>query len=61
MNRKKIMMIIPNLSFGGAQRSFSKLSMELAKHAEVINVVFNKEGIADFPLGGELISLEVAG
>lgn len=60
MTRKKIMLIIPNLSFGGAQRSFSKLSVELAKHFDVINVVFNKDGLADFPLGGELFDLNVA-
>ena len=59
-NNRIVLLIIPNLSFGGAQRSFSKLSVELSKYYTVVNVVFNKDGIVDFPLGGELFDLGVA-
>jgi glycosyltransferase involved in cell wall biosynthesis len=53
------MLIIPNLDFGGAQVSFSKLSVALAKSYDVTVVVFNKDGMASLPLGGELISLDI--
>ncbi len=53
------MLIIPNLDFGGAQVSFSKLSVALAKSYDVINVVFNRDGMASLPLGGELVSLDI--
>lgn len=53
------MLIIPELMMGGAQRSLSKLSVELARHHQVWVVVFNtRDGIA-YAHGGELVSLEV--
>lgn len=58
--RKKVLMLIPNLDFGGAQRSFALLSMALSSFVEVVPVVFNKDGINyDNKLGGELLSLDV--
>lgn len=59
MPPKKILLIIPELSMGGAQRSLSKLSLELTKHYQVWIVIFNRnDGIA-YPYGGELVSLDV--
>lgn len=58
---KNILLIIPNMDFGGAQRSFSKLSLALSKKYTVVNVVFNKEDGIAYPLGGELVSLDIKG
>jgi glycosyltransferase involved in cell wall biosynthesis len=57
--KKTILLIIPNLNFGGAQTSFSNLSLILAKRYEVIPVVFNKFNIAPLELGGTLVDLEI--
>ena len=54
-------MVIPQLSFGGAQRDFSKLSVELAKQYKVYVCIFNREENIDFPFGGFLIDLSVEG
>ncbi len=59
MMPKRILLIIPEMSMGGAQRSLSKLSLELARHHWVGLVVFNKEDRIAYPYGGELISLNV--
>lgn len=59
LTHKKILLLIPNLDFGGAQNSFSRLSVELGKVNVVINVVFNKENMAEYPFGGPLIDLHV--
>jgi glycosyltransferase involved in cell wall biosynthesis len=56
-----ILLIIPNLDFGGAQRSFFKLHAALGKDHHVIPVVFNTDTGIAFPMSGELISLEVKG
>jgi glycosyltransferase involved in cell wall biosynthesis len=61
MKTKKILLIIPELSMGGAQRTLSKLSVELARHHEVSVVVFNRSGGSAYPYGGQLLSLEVDG
>lgn len=38
----KILMIIPELTIGGAQRSFSQLAIDLSQHHDVELVVFNR-------------------
>ena len=53
------MMIIPNLNFGGAQNSFSKLNYELNEHVNIFSVVFNTHEEVSVPLMGELIDLEI--
>src|SRR6187549_4201625 len=59
MSKKKILLIIPELTMGGAQRSISKLSIEFARHHTVWLVIFNKvDGLA-YAHGGELVSLDV--
>lgn len=57
--QKNILLLIPNLDFGGAQQSFVLLSNELAKKHRVINVVFNKHNIAPYDFTSTLIDLNV--
>ncbi len=59
MKPKRILLIIPEMSMGGAQRSLSKLSLELARHHWVGLVIFNRNHQVAYPFGGELISLNV--
>lgn len=58
---KNILMVIPQLKFGGAERDFCKLSIELAKQHRVYVCVFNREHDIDFPFGGSLLDLSVGG
>ncbi|MFL5729907.1 MAG: glycosyltransferase, partial [Cytophagaceae bacterium] len=58
---KNILLIIPNLDFGGAQRSFAKLHAALEKKHRVLPVVFNTDTGVAYPMSGELISLEIRG
>lgn len=60
MIKKKILMIIPDFGFGGAERSFSNLSVELAKNYTVYVVVFNSEIEKRYAVGGKLIDLNVS-
>lgn len=57
--KKNILMLIPNLDFGGAQSSFCKVSNLLSRHHNIINVVFNKRNIADYKFNSPLIDLEI--
>lgn len=59
--RHNLLLLIPNLGLGGAQRVFHDHSVELAKHYFVTEAVFNTDGGNMFPSGNEMISLEVAG
>jgi glycosyltransferase involved in cell wall biosynthesis len=59
--RKHILMIIPNLDFGGAQRSFSNLSIELSKKHRLYVAVFNTHHKFTINHGGHLIDLNVPG
>ena len=59
--KKKILMVIPNFGFGGAQRSFSNLSNRLSENHEVINVVFNLDHGVPYPINSTLIDLKIAG
>ncbi len=59
MVRKRILLIIPEISMGGAQRSISKLSVELSRNHQVWLVIFNKKNDMAYPYGGELLSLDV--
>jgi len=57
--RTTVLLLIPNLNFGGAQRVFYDHSRLLAKHYEVIECVFNTETTQAFPSGNRLLSLDV--
>ncbi len=59
MSKKKILLIIPEMSMGGAQRSLSKLSLELSRQHQVYLVVFNTHHKIEYTHGGELLSLDV--
>lgn len=59
--KRRVLLLIPNLDFGGAQRSFSKISIGLTEHCDVDVAVFNTEAGVAFPYGGNLIDLKVAG
>lgn len=59
MGEKRILMVIPNLDFGGAQNSFSRLSWLLHPHCSLLLVVFNKDNIAPLTFGGTLVELFV--
>lgn len=61
INSKRLLLLIPNLGLGGAQRVFHDHSVELAKHYTVTEAVFNLEGGNMYPSGNPLISLDVAG
>jgi hypothetical protein len=57
--RKKVLLLIPNLTFGGAQRVFHDHSLLLSQHYEVIECVFNLETSQAFPSGNQVLSLDV--
>jgi len=58
MDRKKnILIIIPKLSEGGAERVTSNLSRILEKHYKIFFLIFNSNKI-DYPVSGELIDID---
>jgi len=57
--KKKILLIIPEMMMGGAQRSLSKLSFEFSKQHTVWLVIFNRKENIAYTHGGDLISLDV--
>ncbi len=59
--QKRILLLIPNLDFGGAQNSFSRLSLLLKPHCTLLLVVFNKKNLVQLEFGGELMELRVSG
>ena len=59
MKKKKILLIIPEMMMGGAQRSLSKLSIEFSNDYTVWLVIFNRNENIAYSYGGELISLDV--
>ncbi|MBC6611660.1 glycosyltransferase [Hymenobacter sp. BT507] len=59
--RLRLLLLIPNLGLGGAQRVFHDHSVELAKQHNVTEAVFNEEGGNIYPSGNEQVSLGVGG
>lgn len=59
--RLRLLMLIPNLGFGGAQRVFHDHSRLLAERFDVTDVAFNLDHGHVFPSGNPVISLDVAG
>lgn len=57
--KKKILMLIPNLDFGGAQRVFHDHAKVLSEKYEVIECVFNLNHGHAYPTGNRVISLDV--
>lgn len=58
---RPLLLLIPNLGLGGAQRVFHDHSVEFAKHYAVTEAVFNLEGGDLYPSGNPVVSLEVSG
>ena len=56
-----ILMLIPNLGVGGAQRVFRDHSRMLGERYRVIDVAFNDEGGVAYPSGHPLLTLDVGG
>jgi glycosyltransferase involved in cell wall biosynthesis len=59
MERKRILILITNLSFGGAQRVFFEQSLLLSKEHDVIECVFNLADGHAFPTKNKIIDLQV--
>jgi glycosyltransferase involved in cell wall biosynthesis len=59
--KKKILLIIPNLGFGGAQRVFYDLSNCLSSNFEVFECVFNFDDGHAYPSTNKIFSLDVPG
>lgn len=59
--RNTILMLIPNMGFGGAQRVFHDHGRLLASRDAVIEVVFNRDQGHAYPSDNELLSLDVPG
>lgn len=59
MPGKRILLIIPELGMGGAQRSLAKLSNELAKTHTVWVLAFNGSTPVAYPHGGQYLTLDV--
>lgn len=55
----RVLMIITNLDFGGAQLSFARLSKLLFEFVDLKLVVFNRDNIAPLEFHGELVDLNV--
>jgi glycosyltransferase involved in cell wall biosynthesis len=59
--RKKILMVIPNLGLGGAQRAFSDHSIALSKYYDVTEAVFARDSENLYPTGKQPEVLGVGG
>jgi glycosyltransferase involved in cell wall biosynthesis len=56
---RKILLLIPNFGYGGAQKVFNDHSLLLSEFNDVVEVVFNLENKLSYPSGNKVISLEV--
>lgn len=52
-------MILPEFGYGGAEKSFCSLSVELSKLYDIKIVVFNQKLAQVYPVGGEVYSLDI--
>ena len=59
--RADLLLLIPNLDYGGAQRVFHDHGRLLAERHRVAEVVFNLEHGHAYPSGNRVISLDVPG
>ena len=57
MRKSKLLMVIPNLGLGGAQRVFHDHSVELTKYYDVTEAVFDFDSENLYPSGNLLESL----
>lgn len=57
--RKNILLLIPQLTYGGAERVFHDHGQELARHHRVIECVFDSRTDVAFPTQNQLVALDV--
>ena len=57
--RKNILLIIPQLTYGGAERVFHDHAQQLARHHNVIECVFDSDTEVAFPAINTLVALDV--
>ncbi|MBT9393948.1 glycosyltransferase [Hymenobacter sp. NST-14] len=60
VSRKNILLLIPQLSYGGAERVFHDHAKQLAYHHNVIECVFDSRTDVAFPTANKLVGLDVA-
>ncbi|AYA37188.1 glycosyltransferase [Hymenobacter oligotrophus] len=60
-SKPRILLLIPNLGLGGAQRVFRDQAQALAEPFEVTECVFNLDQAHDYHTTNQLVSLDVAG
>jgi glycosyltransferase involved in cell wall biosynthesis len=56
---KRVMLIIPNLDFGGAQTSLARITWLLKPFCQLMIVPFNKEKMAPISYGADITDLNV--
>ena len=59
MVKKKILLLIPNLGVGGAQRVFSEQSIQFSEWHEVVECAFNLDSSPAYPTNSLSVSLNV--
>ncbi|WP_140465035.1 glycosyltransferase [Hymenobacter nivis] len=59
LRRKNILLLIPQLTYGGAERVFHDHGQELARHHRVIECVFDSRTEVAFPTQNQLVALDV--
>jgi glycosyltransferase involved in cell wall biosynthesis len=59
MEKIKILMILPEFGYGGAEKSFCALSVALSEKYNITIVVFNLECSPFYPIGGHVLSLDI--
>ncbi|TGE23228.1 glycosyltransferase [Hymenobacter metallicola] len=57
--RKNILLLIPQLTYGGAERVFHDHGQELARHHHVVECVFDSSTEVAFPTQNTLVALDV--
>jgi glycosyltransferase involved in cell wall biosynthesis len=61
MDKKRVLMLIPGLDFGGAQRVFNNVANGLTTKFEIIECAFNLNTASAYQTNNKLYSLEVPG
>src|SRR5690606_8183898 len=56
--KKKILLVIPTLGSGGAQRALTRLSILLGMYYEIFICVFNRQVEVVYPYRGNVVSLD---
>ncbi|MBC6697798.1 glycosyltransferase [Hymenobacter puniceus] len=57
--RKNILLLIPHLTYGGAERVFHDHGQQLARHHNVVECIFDSDTVVAFPTTNKLVALNV--